>query len=184
MRFIYFILLLLIVTGCSSSTSHPVTPVDAVNDSRVGFSDVYHEDSYCYVDVNIQNVSKLYQFSMRIEYDPDCIELIGFEPSDRFGPDTMVLFERIKSISENLKSEMRNPGHNLLVLAATRAYPHMGDINSPKKLGRIKFNLKCHSLNRPFEIFSHPEYLVFRNKDRKRIDVKPVDRIPDEGGDG
>jgi len=170
MRFIPFFFILLLVTGCSSGSG--VTSPDNENPSRIGLSETYSEDSDSFVDVNIDGASALYQFSMRLEFDPNCIELIGFEPSRDFGQEPIMVCERLRQIPSELKNDLQNPNNGLIAIAVSRQDPSLGDIKSPHFLGRLRFRIKCDLQERPFRIFNRDDYLIFRDHLKNRLRIR------------
>ena len=184
MRIATLLTLLLLITGCSSGSNSPVVPDESTVDSRVALSEPYTENGEFYIDVKAVNIEKLYQFSLRLEFNPECIEMLDFEPSKDFGSEPLFMFEKIGNIPEKLKNKMFDSGNALTAIAASRPFTQMGDIESPDKLGRIKFKSMCVKHKTPFKIYDNSEYLVFRTHERKEIDVLPVEPEPVMGGDG
>lgn len=182
MRIISIIFLFVLLAGCSSGSNDAVVPGDDTS-ARVGLSEPYVEDGECFVDISVENVAALYQFSMRLEFDHQCVEFIGFEPSDGFSDNPLVLSERIRFIPPELKADMFNSENGMAAIAVSRPFPDMGDIESPRFIGRIHFRQKCGPIEKPFRIFNRPDYLIFRDHRHKRLDIKPAQPEELTGGE-
>jgi hypothetical protein len=170
MRFIPFILFIFLIAGCSSGGG--IISPENDTPARVGLSASYNEDGDSFVDVNIDGAAALYQFSMRLEFDPNCIELIGFEPSRDFGQEPIMVCERLRQIPSELIGDMMKPSNGLIAIAVSRQNPSLGDIERPHFLGRLRFRNKCGEETRPFRIFNRDDYLVFRDHARNRLRIR------------
>lgn len=171
MRLIPFIFLIIMLVGCSSGNVS-IMPTDEI-EARIVLSEPYFENGDLAVDVLIENVESLYQFSMRLEYNPQCVEIIGFEPSDAFGFEPIMLCEPVRNIPDNLKSDMGDSSNSLIAIAVSLRDQSKDDIKQPNSLGRLRFRLKCDSVdNASFKIFNNGDYLVFRDRMKNRIRVR------------
>jgi hypothetical protein len=183
MRLVYLFIVFLIIMGCSSGTSNPVNTPGENSIARIGFSNIYTENDNQYVDISVKDIPKLYQFSLRMEYDPDCIEIDGFEPSREFGDNPIVFSEGVRIIQPDIKSDMRLKNGKLFAIAVSRPYPHLGDISNPGRIGRLRLRLKCGSINQSLKILNREDFLVFRDSVKNRIHVTPDERLQERGGD-
>ena len=182
MRNTIIVLLLILLSGCSSGNGEPVIPVDD-STARVGFTEPYQENGEYFVDLIVKNLPALYQFSMRLEFNPRCIDFKDFEPSDIFGEMPLKMSERVRFIPHDMKSDMMDWENDLVAIAVSRPFPEMGDIKSPHKIGRVRFNPKCELSMEPFRIFNRNDFLIFRDRHRHTIDIVPSDAPLNGGGD-
>ncbi len=182
MRIISIVFLFILLAGCSSGANDAVVPVDDTS-ARVGLSDPYMENGEHYVDLSVENIAALYQFSMRLEFNHRCIEFIGFEPSEGFSDNPLMLSEKIRFIPPELKADMFDSSNGMAAIAVSRPFPDMGDIKSPRFIGRIRFQLKCGATEMPFRIFNRPDYLIFRDHRHHRLDIKPFEPHELTGGE-
>jgi len=181
MRNAIIILLLILLSGCSSGGSEPLVPNDD-SMARVGLSEPYEENGEYFVDLIVTNIPALYQFSMRLEFDSRCIDYRDFEPSGSFGATPLKLSERVRIIPLEIKSDLRNRENDLVAIAVSRPFPEMGDIESPQIIGRVRFQFQCDLSQNPFRIFNRPDFLIFRDRHRNKIDVSPAEEPIIPGG--
>jgi len=183
MRFIPFIVGLLLVVGCSSGGNVPTSPGNETT-ARVALSEPYMDGSDSFVDLNVDSVPSLYQFSMRLEFNPDCVEFVGFEPSRDFGIDPLMVAERVKDLPSSLAGSMTSASNSLIALALSRKDPSAGDIKTPHLLGRIRYRNKCAPQKTPFTIFNRDDFLIFRDhlRNRIRMHINDSGSIGNDGG--
>jgi hypothetical protein len=171
MRFIPFIVCLLLIVGCSSGGGNPTSPSDSTQ-ARVALSEPYADGTDTFVDVNVDGIDSLYQFSMRVEFDPECVELVGFEPSSDFGTDPLMVAERVRNIPSTLLDDLGNPSNALIALALSRKDISDGDIKAPNFMGRIRLRNKCTGLKPQIKILDREDFLIFRDHLRNNIRMK------------
>ena len=170
--------------GCSGGGS-PVTPLapEDNNPGRIGLSQTYTEGDFQYVDLFVEDIPALFQFMLKFEFNPACIEIAGFEPSADFGAMPRMRCEPVSNIPDDTKTRMKNSENGLTEIEVGLP-ENAQDIASPNYLGRLKFKNLCKGTDFPFSFINDPNGFDFRNKDREKFKMNPDDgQVPPKNRD-
>ena len=157
--------------GCSSGSSNPTTPADN-NLPRVGLTEPYEENLSSFVDINLANIPFFSGFSLIVEFDPDCVNIEGFEPLSFLGSNTNIESEMINDITPPMRSRMMKTDNELVKIGVAPG-SFGGDVLQPRGIGRIKFKVECsNSSSAPFTIFDDSGSFQIFGDDEIEIEIE------------